>query len=59
VNSTYWGPSKALTKDQHDAIVAVTGRPITQGPMRPAKPDEDTTESTSVIDRYLTPKGNT
>jgi hypothetical protein len=47
----------ALTKEEHDALMVNRRRPITQGPMRHAKPDEDTTESTSVIDRYINLKG--
>jgi hypothetical protein len=48
-----WGPPVALTKEQHDAIVARTGRPITQDPMREAKPDEDTYDTPSLVDKYI------
>jgi hypothetical protein len=48
-----WGPPVALTKAEHDVIVARRGRPVTADPMRPAKPDEDTYDTPSLIDKYL------
>ena len=53
-----YGPAFGVLKEDHDAIVAKTGRPFTDDGMRPAKPDEDTAESRpSLIDRYIQPKG--
>ena len=53
-----WGPAQAITRDEHDAIVARRRRSVTDDGMRPAKPDPDTAESRpSLIDRYIQPKG--
>ena len=48
-----WGPAYGVTKDDHDIIVAARGRNLTDDSMREAKPDEDQTATTSLIDTYL------
>jgi hypothetical protein len=55
-----WGPATAPTKEEHDAIVAMRGRPYTADPMREARPvDVHDTSSPSLIDNYIQPKGDT
>jgi hypothetical protein len=45
------GRVRTITKQEHDALVAARGRPVTDGPMRvPLREDETTVES--LIDNY-------
>jgi hypothetical protein len=53
VSTGNWGPPTAITREQHDAIVAARGRPVTADPMREAKPDEDLYDTPSLIDKYI------
>ena len=52
--SRNWGPSCALTKAQHDAYLAArNGRPVTQDPMREARPVDIDPAASSLVDEYL------
>ena len=51
--SAYWGPPTALTRAEHDAIVAMRGRNCTDDPMREAKHEDDVADTPSLIDRYI------
>jgi hypothetical protein len=51
--SANWGPAYGLLKEDHDAIVAARGRNVTDETMRDARPDEDQTATTSLIDTYI------
>lgn len=56
--SANWGPATAPTKEEHDLIVAMRGRPYTADPMKEANPGDIDTTSLSLIDTYIPPKGN-
>lgn len=45
---------RAYTREEHDAIVAAKGRPVTQGAIKRRKSDPDVVEFESVIDKYIT-----
>jgi hypothetical protein len=57
VGEMQWGPHYGVTKDEHDAHVAVTGRPYTADPMRGAKTESDAGDpdvaTGSIIDRVI------
>jgi hypothetical protein len=57
VGELQWGPNTAPTKEQHDAIVAMRGRPFTDDGMRPAKTESDAGDpdvaTGSIIDRVI------
>lgn len=52
-----WGPTTTPTKEEHDAIVAMRGRPFTADPMRAAKTESDAGDpdvaTGSIIDRIV------
>lgn len=51
-----WGPATTPTKSEHDAIVAMRGRPFTDDGMRPAKTESDAGDGEtthSIIDRVI------
>ena len=48
-----WGPSTALTKEEHDAYVAERGRPATQDAMREARNDDPHDDAMSLVDSYV------
>jgi hypothetical protein len=48
-------PATGITKDEHDRLVAVKGRPLTQGPIRRRRQVEDTADlgGMTVLDGVL------
>jgi hypothetical protein len=55
MSADYGLPAIAPTKDQHDARVAITGRPFTDLHMRDAKTESEAGDGdpTSVLDRVI------
>jgi hypothetical protein len=48
-----WGPASAPTKAEHDAIVAMRGRPYTDDGMRQVAHRADVDANPSLIDTYI------
>ena len=55
-----WGPATAPTREEHDLIVAMRGRPYTAEPMRAAERVDTDSATPSVVDTYTNAaKGST
>ena len=60
MSSGNWGPPQALTKVEHDRMLAVrNGRPVTQDPMRVRGDVDDTAPDLSQTDleRFMEKRG--
>jgi hypothetical protein len=49
----HWGPACAPTREEHDAIVAMRGRPYTCDGMRQVAHRADIDANPSLIDTYI------